>query len=119
MFMLTVRCLRPEVHQSLREQAAAHRSMEAEARAILEVAVGRDSTDVVAALRRFADEVRPTDEGPATIFPPGGRTGSVRSLLTNPAHDHPRHRCRRRADGEHQPSCGDLMARSGARGDGQ
>lgn len=74
MAILTVRNLKPEVHQRLRERAAAHgRSMEAEARAILEAAVGRDSTDVVAAIRRFADEVRPTDEELATIFPPRGQ----------------------------------------------
>lgn len=71
MTMLTVRNLKPEVHRKLREQAAANgRSMEAEARAILEAGVGGESPDVVAALRRFAEEVRPTDDELAIVFPP-------------------------------------------------
>ncbi len=71
MTILTVRNLKPEVHQRLREQAAANgRSMEAEARAILEAGVSGGGDDMIAALRRFAQDVRPTDEELATIFPP-------------------------------------------------
>lgn len=71
MTMLTVRNLKPEVHRKLREQAAANgRSMEAEARAILEAGVAGVTGDVIAALRRFADEVQPTDEELAIVFPP-------------------------------------------------
>ncbi len=71
MTILTVRNLKPEVHQRLREQAAANgRSMEAEARAILEAGVGGGSDDMIAALRRFAKDVQPTDEELAIIFPP-------------------------------------------------
>lgn len=71
MAMLTVRNLRPDVHQKLREQAAAHgRSMEAEARALIEEGVKRDAEDMLTALRRFADEVAPTEEEMAIIFPP-------------------------------------------------
>lgn len=71
MAMLTVRNLRPDVHQKLREQAAAHgRSMEAEARALIEAGVSRDAEDMLSAFRRFANEVAPTDEELAVIFQP-------------------------------------------------
>lgn len=71
MTILTVRNLKPEVHQRLRERAAAHgRSMEAEARAILEAGVSDGGVDMIAALRRFAQDVRPTEDELATIFPP-------------------------------------------------
>lgn len=71
MTMLTVRNLKPEVHQRLREQAAAHgRSMEAEARAILEAGVGAGAVDMVTALRRFTQDVQPTEDELAVVFPP-------------------------------------------------
>lgn len=70
MTMLTVRNLKPEVHRKLRAQAAAHgRSMEAEARAILEAGVG-GTTDVIAALQQFVVDVQPTADELAIIFPP-------------------------------------------------
>ncbi|GAB04449.1 hypothetical protein GOAMR_19_01360 [Gordonia amarae NBRC 15530] len=71
MTILTVRNLDPEIHQKLREQAAAHgRSMEAEARAILEAGVAPRTINLVDALRRFADEADLTDEEIDLMFPP-------------------------------------------------
>ncbi|XPP27338.1 MAG: FitA-like ribbon-helix-helix domain-containing protein [Leucobacter sp.] len=69
MTVLTVRNLKAEVHQQLREQAARHgRSMEAEARAILEAGVGADPGDLVSLLRGFAAAVEPSEAELATIF---------------------------------------------------
>lgn len=70
MTMLTVRNLKPEVHQRLREQAARHgRSMEAEARVILEAGVSDKGADLVSLLREFAEETQLTDAELTTIFP--------------------------------------------------
>lgn len=70
MTILTVRNLKPEVHQRLREQAAAHgRSMEAEARAILEAAVAGNEPDVMTALRTFVADVQPTQAELEIVFP--------------------------------------------------
>lgn len=69
--ILTVRNLNPEVHQLLRERAARHgRSMEAEARVIIEDAVTPPKTDLVTLVRRFADEVQITDDERPIVFPP-------------------------------------------------
>lgn len=74
MAMLTVRGLRAEVHQRLREQAARHgRSLEAEARAILEAGIAPETIDIVSALHRFVDEVHITEDEHAAIFPPRRR----------------------------------------------
>ncbi|HMS76708.1 FitA-like ribbon-helix-helix domain-containing protein [Gordonia sp. (in: high G+C Gram-positive bacteria)] len=57
MTILTIRNLKPEVHQKLREQAAVNgRSIEAEACAILEAGVGAQAISLVEALRGFADD---------------------------------------------------------------
>lgn len=70
MAILTVRNLKPEVHQLLRERAARHgRSMEAETRAIIEDAVCAPDTDLVTLVRRFATEAQITDAESSTIFP--------------------------------------------------
>ncbi|HMS75435.1 FitA-like ribbon-helix-helix domain-containing protein [Gordonia sp. (in: high G+C Gram-positive bacteria)] len=70
MTILTVRNLDPEIHQKLREQAAAHgRSMEAEARAILEAGVGPRTINLVEALRRFADDADLTEDEIDLMFP--------------------------------------------------
>ena len=70
MAILTVRNLKPEVHQLLRERAARHgRSMEAETRAIIEDAVCSPNTDLVSLVRRFATEAQITDSESSVIFP--------------------------------------------------
>lgn len=80
MALLTVRNLRPDVHQRLREQAARHgRSMEAEVRSILEVAVGAEHDDLASALHRFAEEAAMTEEEVAASFPPR-RTDTARGV---------------------------------------
>ncbi len=81
MAILTVRNLKPAVHQRLREQAAANgRSMEAEARAILEAGVGDSPPDLISGLRRFAEETRMTEDELATVFP--ARTSEQQRTIT-------------------------------------
>ena len=71
MSSIVVRGLDESVKARIAAQAKQHgRSMEAEARAILEAGVSGGGDDMIAALRRFAQHVRPTDEELATIFPP-------------------------------------------------
>ncbi len=56
MAVLTVRNLDPEVHKRLREQAARNgRSMEAEARAILDAGVRKTGSGLASALRMEED----------------------------------------------------------------
>ncbi len=70
MTILTVRNLRPDVHQRLREQAAAHgRSMEAEARALLEAGVGLGNEDPISSFRSFAAEAALSSSELQLIFP--------------------------------------------------
>jgi plasmid stability protein len=71
MTILTVRNLSPETHRKLKQRAAARgRSMEAEARAILDETVLREDepVDVIAALRDFALDCELTDAEVDLIF---------------------------------------------------
>lgn len=69
--ILTVRNLRSDVHQKLREQAARNgRSMEAEARVIIEEAVDKPRTTLVDRLSTFAERAQLTDEEISIMFPP-------------------------------------------------
>lgn len=71
MSMLTVRNLSPETHRLLKQRAATHgRSMEAEARAILDAGVvtETEAPDVIGGLIELGRKLQLTDDEHAVLF---------------------------------------------------
>ncbi|WP_414989946.1 FitA-like ribbon-helix-helix domain-containing protein [Aeromicrobium sp.] len=70
MTVITVSDLPPEIHQRLIAPATQHgRSVEAEAKDILEAGIASEHRGVVAALRQFAEESALTEDELSVMFP--------------------------------------------------